>query len=300
MLTPEARFRRFARAVTTEVGALDSSFLGRGRPLGAARVLNAIGQGRCDVAGIRTYLRLDSGLMSRLLRGLEEEGLIELAPDGADGRRRKVVLTRAGRREFDAYEHLSNDRAARVLAKNRRLAALLDALDTVACTLAADQIEAVPADPRSELARYCLDSYYEELRRTFESGFEVGRSRDPQAENMIPPKGIFLLAMQDGLPIGCVGLSGNGGPMAEVKRLWVARPARGLGCAGALMGAVEAHARSLGIETLRLDTNHALPEATRLYRKSGWREIERFNDDPYAQIFFEKHLGPDAGRHHAG
>ena len=56
MLDPVSRIRRFNRAVTAEVGALDSSFLGRGRPLGAARVLNAIGQGRGDVAELRDYL----------------------------------------------------------------------------------------------------------------------------------------------------------------------------------------------------------------------------------------------------
>ena len=61
MLTPAQRFRRFARAVTTEVGALDQSFLGRGRPLGAARVLNAVGHGQEDVTALRQYLRLDSG-----------------------------------------------------------------------------------------------------------------------------------------------------------------------------------------------------------------------------------------------
>lgn len=295
MLTPEARFRRFARAVTTEVGALDSSFLGRGRPLGAARVLNAIGQGRSDVAEVRSYLRLDSGLMSRLLRGLEDEGLVVVEPDARDARRRKVALTPAGRREFRAYERISNGRAARALSRNRRLEALLDALDLVACTLGSDQMEVVAVDPRSDAARYCLDNYYRELRETFAGGFEVARSRDPQPEKMIPPMGVFLLAMQDGLPIGCVGLSGDGGKAAEVKRLWVARPARGLGCAGALMAAVEDHARSLGIRTLRLDTNHALPEATSLYRKTGWREIERFNDDPYAHVFFEKQVGPGPG-----
>ena len=77
---PISRFRRFSRAVTVEVGALDASFLGRGRPLGAARVLNAIGRGRADVADIREELKLDSGLMSRLLRGLEDEGLVATSP----------------------------------------------------------------------------------------------------------------------------------------------------------------------------------------------------------------------------
>ncbi|MES2551264.1 MAG: PadR family transcriptional regulator, partial [Pseudomonadota bacterium] len=42
MLDAIARLRRFNRAVTREVGALDTSFLGRGRTLGAARVLHLI------------------------------------------------------------------------------------------------------------------------------------------------------------------------------------------------------------------------------------------------------------------
>src|SRR6185503_18510211 len=105
---PIARVRRFNRAVTSEVGALDTSFLGRGRPLGAARVLNAIGHGRTDVAELRDYLALDSGLMSRLLRSLEDEGLIETVPHRDDARRRIAKLTKAGRREFDAYESISN------------------------------------------------------------------------------------------------------------------------------------------------------------------------------------------------
>ncbi len=60
---PITRIRRFNRAVTTQTGALDQSFLGRGRPpLGVARVLNAIGQGIGDVGEIRAYLGgLDSG-----------------------------------------------------------------------------------------------------------------------------------------------------------------------------------------------------------------------------------------------
>ena len=99
-----SRFRRFARAVTMEVGALDTSFLSRGRPLGVARVLNAIGMGRTDVAEIRDYLGLDSGLTSRMLRSLEEEGLIRTRPHPNDARRRVAVLTRAGQREFQAYE----------------------------------------------------------------------------------------------------------------------------------------------------------------------------------------------------
>lgn len=53
---------------------------------------------------------------------------------------------------------------------------------------------------------------------------------------------------------------------------------------------LEELADALSITTLRLDTNRALPKALQLYRRSGWTEIERFNDDPYADFFFEKKL----------
>lgn len=285
-----ARVRRFNRAVTSEVGALDTSFLGRGRPLGAARVLNAIGHGHSDVAAVRDYLGLDSGLMSRLLRGLEEEGLIETVAHSDDARRRVARLTKRGRREFDAYEALSDAQAEAMIARHPRREELLAAMDLVASALGRARISIEEVDPRSENARYCLGEYYAELARRFEEGFEVSRSRDPDASDMIRPRGAFLVAMSDGLAIGCVGLKGQGGDTAEVKRLWVSASARGLGLAKRLMAATEAAARELKIRVLRLDTNRALPEAIALYRNSGWTEIERFNDAPYPDFFFEKAL----------
>ena len=290
MLDPVSRVRRFNRAVTSEVGALDSSFLGRGRPLGAARVLNAIGQGRSDVAEIRDYLGLDSGLMSRLLRSLEEEGLIETMVHGDDARRRVATLTRAGRREFKAYDALSNAQAEALLARHARPDALLAAMDMIGSALGVLRTTIQEMDPKSAEARFCLGEYYGELARRFAQGFEVARSRDPDACDMRRPRGAFLIAISDGLPIGCVALKGTGGELAEIKRLWVAPSARGLGLGRRLMDAAETAARQLGIAVLRLDTNSALPEARKLYQSTGWREIARFNDDPYPDLFFEKRL----------
>lgn len=290
-----ARVRRFNRAVTVEVGALDTSFLGRGRPLGAARVLNSIGRGITDVARLRESLGLDSGLASRLLRGLEEEGLVETVAHPDDARRRVARLTRAGQREFRAYEKLSDDQAGTMLAQHPDPQKLLAAMDVIACALQRARTVIEETDATSEPARACLRAYYRELDQRFASGFDVTLSRDPDAADMVRPRGTFLLAWSDGLPVGCVGLKGDGGALAEVKRLWVAPAARGLGLARRLMAAVEDIARQLGIGVLRLDTNSALSEAVALYRTSGWREIPRFNDDPYPDVFFEKRL-PAAGR----
>ena len=222
MFDPVSRVRRFNRAVTKEAGALDGSFLGRGRALGAARVLNAIGQGRADVADIRDYLDLDSGLMSRLLRALEDEGLVETVPHRDDARRRIAKLTKTGRREFNAYEALSNSRAELLLGRHAHSQALLVAMDLIASAFGRDAIAIDVVDPATREAQYCLGEYYGELARRFAGGFDVSLSRDPDAADMIFPRGVFLVAISDGLPIGCVGLKGTGGGLAEVKRLWVA------------------------------------------------------------------------------
>lgn len=290
MLDPVSRIRRFNRAVTSAVGALDTSFLGRGRPLGAARVLNAIGHGRSEVAEIRDYLGLDSGLMSRLLRSLEDEGLVETVAHEDDARRRTARLTRAGRREFAAYESLSNAQAEGIIAQHSQAEALLAAMDLIASALTRERVTLDEMDPQSDAARYCLGEYYAELGRRFKQGFDVSLSRDPEAKEMRRPRGAFLVAMSDALPVGCVGLKGTDHGYAEIKRLWVASAARGLRLGRRLMDAAETTARELGITLLRLDTNSALPEAAHLYRSTGWREIPRFNDDPYPDLFFEKGL----------
>jgi hypothetical protein len=55
-------------------------------------------------------------------------------------------------------------------------------------------------------------------------------------------------------------------------------------------GRPEALLAQRSIKILRLDTNSALAEALELYRRTGWSEIDRFNDDPYPDRFFEKRL----------
>ncbi|CUH77305.1 putative acetyltransferase [Tritonibacter multivorans] len=283
-----SRIRRFNRAVTRETGVLDHSFLGRGRPLGPARVLNAIGAGHSDLEALRRYLGLDKTVLSRYLAGLQKDGLLDLVPAPTDGRRRRAQLTPAGVTEFTAYEALSNTQAQVLLDRHPRPEALLAAMDLIASALGRDEVEIAVADPTDPRSVSCLEAYYNELAARFDQGFDVSLSADPEADDMRPPRGTFLLALSDGLPLGCVGLKGTDKGYGEIKRLWISPAARGMGLARRLMGSVEDAARDLGIGLLRLDTNSALPEAVALYQATGWTEIERFNEDPYPDYFFEK------------
>jgi GNAT superfamily N-acetyltransferase len=151
-------------------------------------------------------------------------------------------------------------------------------------------IDLVPEDPGSADARWCRDRYFEELAARFDGGFDPGRGGAAGDRDMAPPSGLFLVARRAADPVGCAGLKLHPGNWAEIKRMWVAPSARGSGLARRLLRALEAHARKAGATKVRLDTNGALKEAQALYRREGFAEIPRFNDNPYAHHWFEKVL----------
>ncbi len=72
--------------------------------------------------------------------------------------------------------------------------------------------------------------------------------------------------------------------------MWVAPDSRGLGLGRRLLAELERLAREAGTVTLRLETNRSLHEAIALYQDAGFREVAAFNDEPYADHWFEKRL----------
>jgi GNAT superfamily N-acetyltransferase len=151
-------------------------------------------------------------------------------------------------------------------------------------------VRIIRVEPDDPAARHCLSRYYTELDQAFPGGFVVEQSHDPEAGQLIPPRGAFFVAFAAQAPVGCVALKGTCPDYAEIKRMWIDPAERGTGLARRLIAVAERTARSLGIAVLRLDTNRALPGAIAIYGHWGWREIPRFNDDPYAEVFFEKAL----------
>lgn len=109
-------------------------------------------------------------------------------------------------------------------------------------------------------------------------------------EDLVPPKGVLLLATCDGMPAGSGALKTLERGVGEVKHLYVSDAFRGRGIATALLSHLEDEARELGFERVRLDSAAELHEAISLYRKFGYLEIARYNDNPYAAVWFEKDL----------
>jgi DNA-binding MarR family transcriptional regulator/GNAT superfamily N-acetyltransferase len=286
------QIRRFNRLITRRVGALETNYLRRGRPLAEARLVFEIGADGADLSTLRLRLGLDSGYLSRLVQSLKGQGLITVARSGGDGRRRRASLTRKGNTERAAYDRLSDQLAASMLgaldeAERSRLAAAMEAVERL---IRAASVEVAAEAPDSADARRCLDAYFGELAMRFESGYDAGTDDSARADEMTPPSGLFVVARLEGDAVGCGGLKRWDKRTGEIKRVWTAPSARGIGVARRVLRTLETAARDMGLRALRLGTNRALTEAHALYRKEGFREIVRFNDNPYEHYWFEKRL----------
>src|SRR5688572_28973746 len=291
---PTPKVRSFYRALTLRSGALTDSFLGRGRPLAESRLLFEIGREGADVRELRSRLNFDSGYLSRLLRSLERHGLIEVAPLESDRRIRRVCLTPAGRKELKELNRLG-DRFAQAslepLSETER-ERLVNAMSEVERLLNLSFTEISVEDPDSPDAKWCLKQYFAELGERFEEGFNAGRSIPADSGDLKPPHGTFLLARLDGRPVGCGAVKSVEPGVGSIKRMWVSKEVRGVGVGRRLLLALEKEAAGLGMALLRLETNRSLHEAQALYRRNGYREVAAFNDDLYADHWFEKRNGP--------
>jgi DNA-binding MarR family transcriptional regulator/GNAT superfamily N-acetyltransferase len=287
-----ARVRGFNRVVTQRIGALDDTYLSRGRPLGQARLLWEIGPEGTRLRELRSRLELDSGYLSRLLRALEAAGMVQTGADEHDARLRTATLTAAGLAERAELDRRSNRLAETMLEplSDGQRQRLVGAMAEVQRLLGASSVRFAVVDPRRPEAQRCLNAYFGELAQRFETGFDRARSLLLDEDDLRPPHGLLLLASLYGEVVGCGGLHFFDGGIADVKRMWVSSSVRGSGVGRRLLVELERQASAHGVRLLRLETNRALKEATAMYRGAGFRATAPFNDEPYADYWFAKPL----------
>ena len=286
------RVRAFNRTVAERIGALTDHFLGRARPMGESRTLWQIGPDGTEERALRARLGPDPGYTSRVLRSLERQGLVAVSASPDDRRVRRVHLTEAGLAERAELDRRSDEVALSFLEplSDDQRARLVAAMTVVERLLRASLVRFVVEDPTTPDARWCIAQYFAELNARFEAGFDPSRTISADAHELTPPAGLLLIARLRDRPVGCGALKLHPGAPAELKRMWGAPEARGLGVGRRLLDELERHARAAGAGMLRLETNRALTEAIALYRSSGYREVAAFNDEPYAHHWFEKRL----------
>jgi GNAT superfamily N-acetyltransferase len=104
------------------------------------------------------------------------------------------------------------------------------------------------------------------------------------------PHGVLLLARVDGEPAGLGGVRFLDAEAAEVKTMFVSPAHRGHGVARAILVELERIAREHGCRRTQLDTSDYLTGAVALYRSAGYHEVPPYNDNPKANLWFERAL----------
>jgi putative acetyltransferase len=150
-------------------------------------------------------------------------------------------------------------------------------------------------DPRSAEVRAligALDDYLDSL-------YPAENNYLLDIEALCVPEVTFFVARVGGMALGCGALRALDARCGELKRMYVAPEARGLGLGRAILEAIERRARALGLVELKLETGPAQPEALALYRAAGFRPCGAFADyrpDPL-NLFMMKRLAAGARAH---
>ena len=153
-------------------------------------------------------------------------------------------------------------------------------------------VELVVADAGRDDARWAMRQYFAELDERFPGGFDPGDALTEAAKLMNPPSGVFVVAVRGDEVVGCGGVQVIDAATAEIKRMWVSPAVRGTGLGKRLLARLEEEACRLERRRVVLDTNGVLLPAIAMYRSAGYADIDRYNDNPYAEHWFAKDLGP--------
>jgi GNAT superfamily N-acetyltransferase len=152
--------------------------------------------------------------------------------------------------------------------------------------LSFDEVDPAMPDATTAMARY-----FGELDERFPSGFDPGAPGAGGDTSMRRPAGVFVVVRaEDGSVAGCGGVVHLDEATSEIKRMWIDPGWRGRGVARRLLAHLEGLVAADGRRRVLLDTNGTLVEAIALYGRAGYRSIERYNDNPYAEHWFAKDL----------
>ena len=143
--------------------------------------------------------------------------------------------------------------------------------------------EVAPDDPRAvELFRAHT--------RTGAEALGLPAPEVTKVATIAPPDGVLLLVAVDGEPVAIGGVRDLGGPVAEIKSMYVAPSARGRGIGRRLLARLEGVAAGRGCTAARLDTLAKLAAACALYESAGYARVADYNRSPYADRWYERRL----------
>jgi DNA-binding MarR family transcriptional regulator/N-acetylglutamate synthase-like GNAT family acetyltransferase len=277
--------REFNRFYTRRIGVVKPGMVGSPYTLPEARVLYALGRdGESTATALGRELSLDLGYLSRLLQSLKRRGLLHAKRALHDGRQQRLTLTDKGRKAFTLLDARSRDEMAAMIAPLARAQRerLVAAMRTVQSLLGVEKRkgevvlrEHRPGDMGWVLERHAVN-YHAEYRWGARFEALVADIVREFLEKLEPQRERCWIAERDGERVGSVFVvkdakQGN----ARLRLLLVEPSARGSGLGRRLVEACIAFAREKGYRKLVLWTHANLDAARAIYRKAGFRKLDR-------------------------
>ncbi|MGF1593952.1 MAG: GNAT family N-acetyltransferase [Kiloniellaceae bacterium] len=276
--------RRFTRFYTQQIGVLHRRLLESPFSLTEGRVIYELAHHETTSASeLAAELGLDSGYLSRILKGFEKRGLLERRRSEADGRAADISLTPAGLEAF-----------AQINARSRaEVSAMLEALDDAAQAEVVAAMETVQAHLGSRRPRrvpYILrppqpgDMGWIVHRHAVLYSEEYGWDESFEAlvagivaqfvENFDPRRERCWIAEKDGEVVGSAFVVRESDEAAKLRLVYVEPKARGLGIGQRLVAEAIRFARQQGYARITLWTNDILHSARRIYEGAGFTLVK--------------------------
>lgn len=292
-----AAVRRFNRDHTRLVGALDEGLLSSPYSLPQVRVLYEIANTPdVSAADLTRILRIDPGYLSRLVKGLEEAGLVRRDPVPGNAKRLVLKLTDEGAETFAGLNAASASEVEALLAPlpEDRQCRLVGAMETIAKILHHDGPQEEPNIMRAPAEPFRLRDpvpgdmgwithrhgvlYWQEYRWDWRFEALVAEIVGSFAANFQPEWERCWVAERDGPDgpevIGSVFLVRESDDVAKLRLLYVEPSARGMKLGRALVQACIAFARAKSYRRMTLWTNDVLTAARRIYEAEGFQLAE--------------------------
>ncbi len=282
-----ASVRQFNRFHTRLVGALNDRMLASDYTLQQGRILYEIANARPDAPPsarqLGVILRMDTGYLSRLVSGLENDGLITRTPSSDNAKRLALTLTDKGRDVFNDLDLASAQEVAALLAplSDIERGKLTGAMGRIRRLLGDDGLAErgfTLRDPRPGDMGWIVHQhailYHQEygLDWTFEA--LVAEIVGNFIRHFNPEKERCWVAEMEGEVVGSVFVMRQDDETAKLRLLYVDASARGLGLGWRLVDEAIGFARSKGYKRMVLWTNDVLVSACRIYEAAGFELLE--------------------------
>lgn len=278
--------RQFNRFHTQLVGALNERFLASDYSLPQLRILYEIANAKPSTPPsareLGNILRMDTGYLSRIVSGLENQGLIERTPSPENAKRLALTLTDKGREVFAGLDAASAEEVAALLtplsdADRRQLVGAMQRIRRLLGDTSDDRTF-ILRDPESGDLGWITHKqgvlYAKEFDWDWTYEATVAEIVGQFAKDFVPGKEKCWIAEREGEIVGSVFLVRQDDETSKLRLLYVDETARGLGLGRRLVDECIRFARANGYKRMTLWTTNAQVSARRIYEAAGFRRIE--------------------------